>query len=82
MRSDIRARSDLLKGFLYSLTGTLLLSTNFVTAKYGLEVMIGTHPIPQNYYLTHQALGTWQSTRWQEQIQHVLTDKQTRLAYD
>jgi drug/metabolite transporter (DMT)-like permease len=37
VKSDIRARSDLLKGFLYSLTGTLLLSTNFVTAKYGLE---------------------------------------------
>ncbi len=33
-------------------------------------------------YLTHQRLGTWQSTGWQERIQHVLTDEQTRLAYD
>ena len=48
----------------------------------GLDVVIGTHPIPQNYYLTHQALGTWQSTGWQERIQHVVTDEETRLAYD
>jgi len=44
--------------------------------------VVGTHPIPQNYYLTHAALGTWQSARWQELIQHVLTDEDTRRAYD
>ena len=54
----------------------------FIPAKYGLEVVIGTHPIPQNYYLTHQELGTWQSAEWQERIRHVLTDVETRLAYD
>jgi len=54
----------------------------FIPAKYGLEVVTGTHPIPQNYYLTHQALGTWQSARSQELIQYVLTDKETRLGYD
>jgi predicted metal-binding protein len=54
----------------------------FIPAKYGLEVVVGTHPIPQNYYLTHSALGTWQSARWQEMIQPVLADEETRLAYD
>ncbi len=54
----------------------------FIPEKYGLEVVIGTHPIPQNYHLTHQALGTWQSARWQERIKHILTDKEMRLAYD
>jgi hypothetical protein len=54
----------------------------FIPAKYGLDVVIGTHPIPQNYYLTHQDLGTWQSDVWQDRIQHVLTDEPTRLAYD
>lgn len=54
----------------------------FIPAKYGLEVVIGTHPIPQNYYLTHSTLGTWQSERWQELIQDVLTDDETRKAYD
>ncbi len=33
----------------------------FIPAKYGLDVVIGTHPIRQNYYLTHQNLGTWHS---------------------
>jgi predicted metal-binding protein len=54
----------------------------FIPAKYGLDVVIGTHPIPQNYYLTHQELGTWQSDRWQGRIKHVLTNEEIRLAYD
>ncbi len=54
----------------------------FIPAKYEIDVVIGTHPIPQNYYLTHKKLGTWESARWQDRIQHVLTDEKTRLAYD
>jgi predicted metal-binding protein len=54
----------------------------FIPAKYGLEVVIGTHPIPENYYLTHQELGTWQSARWQELIEEVLPDPAMRMAYD
>ena len=56
--------------------------TDFIPAKYDLDVVVGTHPIPQNYYLTHQGLGTWESPAWQERIAHVLTDEATRLAYD
>ena len=54
----------------------------YIPSKYGLDVVVGTHPIPQNYYLTHQELGTWRSDTWQELIRHVLTDEETRLAYD
>lgn len=54
----------------------------FIPAKYGLEVVVGTHPIPENYYLTHSALGTWQSPRWQELLKDVLTERDMRLAYD
>jgi predicted metal-binding protein len=54
----------------------------FIPAKYGLKVVVGTHPIPQNYYETHSTLRTWDSPRWQKLIEHVLTDKGTRLAYD
>jgi len=56
--------------------------TEFIPAKYGLEVVIGTHPIPQNYYLTHERLGTWHSPRSQERIQQILGDEEIRLAYD
>lgn len=54
----------------------------FIPTQYGLEVVVGTHPIPQNYYLTHRALGTWQSARWQELIQDVLPEEDMRRAYD
>lgn len=54
----------------------------FLGVKYGLEVVIGTHPIPQNYFETHQELGTWKSVKWQERIKDVLTDEETRRAYD
>ena len=30
----------------------------------------------------NQDLGTWQSKVWQERIEHVLCDEETRLAYD
>jgi len=54
----------------------------FIPAKYNLDVVIGTHPIPQNYYLTHQGLGTWQTDIWQDYIKHVLPNEEMRLAYD
>lgn len=37
MSSDIHSRSDPLRGFSYALAGSVLVSTNFVTAKYGLR---------------------------------------------
>ena len=55
---------------------------DFISRKYGLEVEVGTHPIPQKYYLTHEGLGTWFSPEWQEYIKPTLTDEKTRLAYD
>ena len=55
---------------------------DFISKKYGLEVVVGTHPIPQKYYLTHETLGTWDSPEWQEHISSTLTDEKIRLAYD
>jgi predicted metal-binding protein len=53
----------------------------FAKEKYGIEVVIGTHPIPQSYYNTHQALGTWNLPKWKKKIKQVLTDERTRLKY-
>jgi hypothetical protein len=47
-----------------------------------MQAVIGTHPIPQKYLLTHQELGTWDSPEWQEMIQHVVEDEAVRLRYD
>lgn len=54
----------------------------FIKEKYGLDVVVGTHPIPQNYYNTHTPLKTWDSKEWQEIIKDVITDEETRKAYD
>lgn len=54
----------------------------FIQKKYGLEVVVGTHPIPEKYFKVHAALGTWKSPEWQEDIGPTLTDEATRLAYD
>lgn len=55
---------------------------DFIPQKFGVEVIIGTHPIPQNYYLNHQELNTWKSDLWKNRIAHVLTDEKMRLSYD
>jgi predicted metal-binding protein len=55
---------------------------DFIPAKFGLEVVVGTHPIPENYHRTHQELQTWQTAAWQERIKDVLTDEEIRRAYD
>ncbi|MEA2097362.1 MAG: CGGC domain-containing protein [Candidatus Cloacimonadota bacterium] len=56
--------------------------TNFIETKYGLEVILGTHPIPQKYFLIHEKLGTWKSDWWQEIIKPTLVDEELRLEYD
>ncbi|MGB9794481.1 CGGC domain-containing protein [Caldisericum exile] len=53
----------------------------FIEEKYKMQVVIGTHPIPQKYYLIHQKLGTWNTPEWQEMIKPTLTDEKTRLSY-
>ena len=54
----------------------------FIEDKYGLEVIIGTHPIPEKYFLTHTNLDTWNTDEWKELIVPTLKEKEVRLAYD
>lgn len=55
---------------------------DFIQEKYNIRVIVGTHPIPQKYYITHSNLKTWDSPEWEEFIQPTLADEETRLAYD
>ena len=55
---------------------------DYVTTRYGMKVVIGTHPIPQKYYNVHMNLKTWASPEWKEVIQPTLTDEKTRISYD
>lgn len=53
-----------------------------ITDKYGLEVVFGTHPIPQKYYKTHQSLKTWETPFLQKAIALSINDEKKRLCYD
>ena len=53
-----------------------------VEVKFGMKVVVGTHPIPEKYYLIHKELNTWNSEEWKEFITLTLKDQTTRLTYD
>jgi len=55
---------------------------NFLQHRYGVKVVLGTHPIPQKYLDMHTHLGTWQDPAWDERLSATMTDEQTRLAYN
>jgi len=55
---------------------------NLIKTKHSVEVVYGSHPIPQKYLKIHEQLGTWDDTEWQEIIQPLLADEKTRLSYD
>ena len=55
---------------------------DFIKTKYSLEVVYGTHPIPQKYRNVYDQLGTWDNPEWQKIIQPTLVDKRIRLSYD
>ncbi|MBW2690674.1 MAG: CGGC domain-containing protein [Deltaproteobacteria bacterium] len=55
---------------------------DFIETRYGLEVVYGTHPIPQKYLKIHSELKTWEDPKWAEIIQPTMTDEKTRLCYD
>lgn len=54
----------------------------FIPEKHGLEVVIGTHPIPQKYVDTHERCGTWCDAKWDALLEPTLADEKTRRAYD
>lgn len=55
---------------------------SFIETKYKLKVVIGTHPIPQKYYLTHTEINTWDSNKWRELINNTLDKEKIRISYD
>ncbi len=55
---------------------------SFITTNYDMEVVIGTHPIPQKYYEVHQKLETWKTETWQKMIHPTLCDEKIRNIYN
>ena len=54
----------------------------FIEEKYQMKVVVGTHPIPEKYYITHKNLNTWAGDSWKEILKPTLSDKKIRLAYN
>ena len=55
---------------------------DFIKEKYGMKVVVGTHPIPEKYLITHTNLKTWESAEWEELLKPTMCDQKTRLAYN
>lgn len=54
----------------------------FLEERYGVEVVLGTHPIPQKYLDLHTKLGTWTSPIWESMLAPTMADEATRKAYN
>jgi len=55
---------------------------DFIGIKYGLSVVVGTHPIPESYHCTHERLGTWRGTAWEDLLAPTRCRQAVRLDYD
>jgi predicted metal-binding protein len=55
----------------------------FIEKKYGLPVVIGTHPIPLKYMQAHEKLSFWTETRMAELAGDLMTaDRAVQEAYN
>ncbi|MEN8154388.1 MAG: CGGC domain-containing protein [Acidobacteriota bacterium] len=50
--------------------------------KYGVKVVVGTHPIPKKYLDLHTQMGTWEGEEWASIIDPTMSDEKTRLDYN
>lgn len=55
---------------------------SFLEHRYGVKVVIGTHPIPEKYVTMHSLLGTWDDPEWKPRIGPTMVDEDIRKAYD
>jgi len=54
----------------------------FLEKRYGVKVVVGTHPIPQKYLDMQDRLGTWESSAWRPRIAPTMCDAVTRTRFD
>lgn len=54
----------------------------FLEKRYGVKVVVGTHPIPNHYLDMHTHLGTWKDPAWAPLVEPTMTDEATRARYE
>jgi predicted metal-binding protein len=55
---------------------------NLLEKKYGIKVVLGTHPIPQKYLDMHTQLHTWDDPKWIPLLSAVMADEDLAIAYN
>ena len=55
---------------------------SFLEIRYGVKVVMGTHPIPQKYLDLHTKLGTWDDPEWKSRLAASIADESIRIAYN
>jgi predicted metal-binding protein len=50
--------------------------------RFQVEVVLGTHPIPEKYIEQHAKLGTYSDPSWETRLSAVMSDMETRLEYN
>lgn len=51
----------------------------YIEERYGIPVVIGTHPIPQKYFTVHRKLSSWEGMKG---LDDLLATEEIRKAYD
>ena len=54
----------------------------YIEKKFGIDVVIGTHPIPEKYLKTHKKLKTWQGEFWKKVVKENMSTEKIRLEYN
>ena len=55
----------------------------FIESRYGLQVVVGTHPIPLKYMEGHRPLSFWEEAGMKEIAAHLFAENRaTMMAYD
>jgi len=55
---------------------------SFLEKRYGVKVVVGTHPIPKKYFDMHTHLGTWENQIWEPLVAPTICDEAIRANYD
>lgn len=55
---------------------------NFLEKRYGIKVVVGTHPIPTKYLDMHTHLETWKGAEWAPLLEPTMADEAIRKAYN
>ncbi len=55
---------------------------SFIEDKYKIPLIVGTHPIPEKYLITHTNLKTWESKDWKRIIKPTICNEKIRKEYN